>query len=72
MAALEHVKEQEGCHLHGPSQKRAALRNNRTEKKDGQEVEVGYTGIDRSVLLPHGVLGKDAMPIIRDIYETPI
>ena len=45
---------------------------NRTEKKDGQEVEVGYTGIDRSVLsYLTGVLGKDAMPIIRDIYETP-
>ncbi|MAY05709.1 MAG: hypothetical protein CMO72_00760 [Verrucomicrobiales bacterium] len=45
---------------------------NRTEKKDGQEIEVGYTGIDRSVLsYLTGVLGKDAMPIIRDIYETP-
>ena len=45
---------------------------NRTEKKDGQEVEVGYTGIDRAVLsYLTGVLGKDAMPIIRDIYETP-
>ena len=45
---------------------------NRTEKKDGQEIEVGYTGIDRSVLsYLTGVLGKDAMPIIRDIYDTP-
>ena len=45
---------------------------NRKEKRDGQEIEVGYTGIDRSVLsYLTGVLGKDAMPIIRDIYDTP-
>ena len=45
---------------------------NRKEKKDGQEIEVAYTGIDRSVLgYLTGVLGADAMPILRDIYDTP-
>ena len=45
---------------------------NRIEKKDGQEIEVAHTGIDRSVMgYLTGVLGKDAMPILRDIYETP-
>ena len=42
---------------------------NRTEKKDGQEIEVGYTGIDRSVMgCLTGVLGKDAMPIMRKAH----
>ncbi len=45
---------------------------NRKEKKDGQEIEVAYTGIDRSVLgYLTGVLGADAMPLLRDIYDTP-
>ena len=45
---------------------------NRKEKKDGQEIEVAHTGIDRSVMgYLTGVLGKDAMPILRDVYETP-
>ena len=45
---------------------------NRKEKKDGQEIEVAYTGIDRSVLgYLTGVLGADAMPILRDIYDSP-
>ena len=45
---------------------------NRKEKKDGQEIEVAYTGIDRSVMdYLTGVLGADAMPILRDIYDTP-
>jgi len=44
----------------------------RKEKKDGQEIEVAYTGIDRSVLgYLTGVLGADAMPILRDIYDSP-
>jgi len=45
---------------------------NRTEKKDGQEIEVGYTGIDRSVMgCLTGVLGKDAMPIMRKAHDDP-
>ena len=41
---------------------------NRKEKKDGQEIEVAHTGIDRSVMgYLTGVLGKDAMPILRDV-----
>jgi len=44
----------------------------RKEKKDKQDIEVAYTGIDRSVMgYLTGVLGADAMPILRDIYDTP-
>ena len=54
--------------------KRQMLRDRkRMEKqKDGQEVEVAYTEIDRSVLsYLTGVLGEKAMPLIRDVYEDP-
>ena len=54
------------------AQKEMLYEYNRKEKKDGQEIEVAYTGIDRSVMdYLTGVLGADAMPILRDIYDTP-
>ena len=54
------------------AQKEMLYEYNRKEKKDGQEIEVAYTGIDRSVLdYLTGVLGEKAMPIIRDVYDTP-
>ena len=44
----------------------------RTEKKDGKEIEVMVTEIDRSVLeYLTGVLGDGAMPILRNLYDQP-
>jgi hypothetical protein len=44
----------------------------RTEKKDGKEIEVMVTEIDRSVLeYLTGVLGDGAMPILRNLYDKP-
>ena len=44
----------------------------RTEKRDGKEIEVMVTEIDRSVLdYLTGVLADGAMPILRNLYEKP-
>ena len=45
---------------------------NRIEKRDGVEIEVSVTEIDRSVLgYLTGVLGAKAAPILRNFYENP-
>jgi len=45
---------------------------NRIEKRDGVEIEVTVTEIDRSVLgYLTGVLGAKAAPILRNFYENP-
>jgi hypothetical protein len=53
--------------------KNQLLRNRkRTEKRDGVEIEVTVTEIDRSVLgYLTGVLGAKAAPILRNFYENP-
>jgi hypothetical protein len=44
----------------------------RTEKRDGKEIEVMVTEIDRFVLdYLTGVLGARAAPILRNFYENP-
>ena len=44
----------------------------RTEKRDGKEIEVMVTEIDRSVLdYITGVLADGAMPILRNLYDKP-
>ncbi|MDP7010552.1 MAG: hypothetical protein QF685_04160 [Verrucomicrobiota bacterium] len=44
----------------------------RTERKDGKEIEVMVTEIDRSVLeYLTGVLADGAMPILRNLYDKP-